>query len=61
MISTLILRKNTNYNMTSFFHFVSKTVVYFFHQLDFLVVKQNGDELDRLLEFVKMNQQRSYS
>jgi hypothetical protein len=47
--------------MTSFFHFVSKTVVYFFHQLDFLVVKQNGDELDRLLEFVKMNQQRSYS
>jgi hypothetical protein len=45
--------------MTSFFHFVNKTVVYFFHQLDFLVVKQNGDELDRLLKFIKMNQQRN--
>ena len=31
--------------MTSFFRFVSKTVVYFFHQLDFLVVKANVDEL----------------
>ena len=31
--------------MTSFFPFVKKTEVYFFHQLDFLVVKANVDEL----------------
>jgi hypothetical protein len=43
MISTFILLENTN--MTSFFRFVNKTVVYFFHQLDFLVVKANVDEL----------------
>ena len=54
MISTLILLENTN--MTSFFRFPNKTVVYFFYQLDFLVVKANVDEIDRLLEFVRMNQ-----
>jgi hypothetical protein len=31
--------------MKPLFHFVNKTVVYFFHQLDFLVVKANVDEL----------------
>jgi len=31
--------------MTPFFNFVNKTVVYFFHQLDFLVVKADVDEL----------------
>ena len=43
MISTLILLENTN--MTSFFPFVKKTEVYFFDQLDFLVVKADADEL----------------